>query len=334
MYFDPFLESAKILCESGELGMVEYNEIKTVLEDTENPKTTTYLEKLYGSILSKGHVDFDDIPNSKGDIREYKGYQNMVDTLNTMYDLANAQNVKQVMTYVEIIQTAINNMTKCSDIYTKGFRLRNEYIMIEYNAFVYTCVQATSSILYEFIDYSKRPDRDKVAITIKNNKFKANILYIEQLQKFNNVVNAMDYRAFLEYMVNKGSENFIGTEVLVGVATVSVVAMAIVPITREIVYRFYHGKNRLAECLMEQAYFLEMNKASVNSNTGLSESKKSDILKRQDKLEKALLKLGNKLKVEYTQAEANAAKQLKQDNSLLTLDKIKNGIDNGSLSLL
>lgn len=334
MYFDPFLESARILCESGDLGMVEYKGIVTVLEDAENPKTSKYLEKLYESILSKGHVDFDDIPNSKGDIKTYKGYQNMIETLNNINGLANVQNVKQVVTYVNIILTAISNIDRFSDLYSKGFKLRNDYIMLEYNTFVYSCVQATSSLITEFVDYMKRPDAGAVQITIKNNKFKANIFYIEQLQKFNNVITNMDYKSFLNYMINKETENFIGTEVLVGVATVSIVAMAIVPITREIVYRFYHDKNRISECLAEQAYFLEMNKASVNSNTQLTSDKKKEILKRQERLQKALMKLSNKLKVEYAQAEANASKQLKQDNSLLTLDKIKTGIDNEPLSLL
>lgn len=334
MYFDPFLESTKILSESEKLGMIEYREIKVVLEDAENPKTGKYLEKLYDSVLSKGHVDFDDIPRSKGDVRLYVGYQNMIDVLNNVSALANAQNVKQVVTYTEIIQTSINNLIRFVDSYSKGFKLRNEYVMLEYNTFVYTCVQATSSLLSEFVDYMKRPDRETIDIKIKNNKFRANIFYIEQLQKFNNVLSNMDYKSFLEYMVNKDTENFIGTEVLVGVATVSIVAMAIVPITREIVYRFYHGKAKISDSLLEQAYFLEMNRSSINSNTQLTSDKKKEILKKQDKLQKGLMSLANKLKVEYAQAESNASKQLKQDNSLLTLDKIKNGIDNEPLSLL
>lgn len=332
--FDPYIEAAKIVCESGQLNMMEYNELKTVFEDVTNPTNNKLLESLYNSVLDRGHIDFDDIPNSKGIVTNYKGYTNMMETLNTITQLANNQNVKQVISYVEIIKTALDNLNKLSDSYAKGFKVRNEYIMLEYNTFVYTCVQATSCIIYEFVDYMKRPDRETMDISIVNTKFKANIFYVQQLQKYNNVVLNMNYKSFLETLISKGADNFIGIDDMVGIATVSAVALAIVPITRALIYKYYSYKAKLSDALAQQAYFLEMNKVSVEANIQLTDAKKKEILKKQEKLEKDLIKLSNKLKVADVRSTDTAKKQLEHDNSLLTIDKIRTGIDNDGLSLL
>ena len=63
-YFDPMYTAVNILTESENASISEQRNIQTILEDTESPITNKYLEKLYDSVVSKSHIDFDDIPNS------------------------------------------------------------------------------------------------------------------------------------------------------------------------------------------------------------------------------------------------------------------------------
>ena len=94
MAFNPLFESANILYnEEGNYG-AEIKKIMTVLEDVNSPVTRKYQETLFKSVIDKGHVDFGDIPNSAGNIKNYKGYQPMVETLNVIEKLAAEQNVK------------------------------------------------------------------------------------------------------------------------------------------------------------------------------------------------------------------------------------------------
>ena len=47
-----------------------------------NKKVLHTLE--FDKVIEKGHVDFGDIPTSKGNIENYKGYQNMVEILDVI----------------------------------------------------------------------------------------------------------------------------------------------------------------------------------------------------------------------------------------------------------
>lgn len=332
--FNPLRDSAEILCESGTLGMKEFNQIKVVLEDANSPVSNKYLEKLYDSVITKSHVDFDDISESKGDIKKYKGYENMVDVLHNVQKLAQEHKSQSVLDYVKTVQTAIESIERLSDLFEQGFKLKNDYVMVEYNIYVYACVQATSTILGEFVDYIKRPDREIIEITLKNNKNRANVFYIEQLEKFNNVVSKMEYRKYLKALLNKDRENFIGVETMVGMGTVALVAMAIVPVTRELIYQFYSFKSNLSEALAEQAYFLEMNKANVESNSSLTVQKKKEVLRKQEQLREKLLRLSDKLKVKHNMSIDASKKLISNDNKLLTIDRIKRETDSTPLSLL
>ena len=63
---------------------------------------------LYKSALKRKDIDFGDIPNSKGDIQKFGGYQNMVDTLEILDGLSKKFGIKIVE--VKIVEDAVNNI--------------------------------------------------------------------------------------------------------------------------------------------------------------------------------------------------------------------------------
>lgn len=338
---DPFKESACILAGGNEKTFSSFESAKLVLEDATSPVRNNYIEALYKSVLDRKHVDFDDIPNTKGDITKYKGYASMMETLTNIKNLAVAQNAKDVIELVDTVNQTIALLQSFSDCYSRAFTLKNEYIMLEYNTYVYTCVQATSALLYMFVDYIRKPDTKSLTPVLVNNKSKADLFHLEQLRKFNSVVTKMNYRAFLEGMMKPADKNnFIGAAIAIGVsdqvlgiAGVAAIALAIVPITRELIFQFYNARANLSDALAQQAYFLEMNKAAVEANTTLKPEKKVQVLQKQEKVRNLFLKLSSKLRVTNINATRKAKGELEKENRNLNANKIKQDIVDSPLTL-
>jgi len=118
--------------------------------------------------------------------------------------------------YVNIVLKAIDNISTLSIAYQKGFQFKNEYIAMEYNSYVYFCVEATTSLIYSFVEYIKRPDQETMTITLKNNKLRADEFYFEQLKKFNTVCDTqgVNYRKMLDSICTS-KDNFIGTTAVI-----------------------------------------------------------------------------------------------------------------------
>lgn len=331
--FNPMYSAVQILTESENVTVREEKQIQAVLEDTQSPVTNKYLEKLYDSVISKNHIDFGDIPNSKGNIVEYSGYTNMIEVLSNILKIASDQKSHTVIEYVKTVQTAITHMRALAPIYQKGYRMRNDYVILEYNTYVYTIIQAVSSILYEFVDYVKRPEKGSMEIVMKPTKYRANTFYIDQLNKFNKINEKMQYSKYLETIINKGQNNFTGVE-LIGLGAIVSVALAIVPVTRELVYYYYNIRSNLSDCLAQQAYFLEMNKSVIEANSDFTQKKKDSIILKQEKIKNLCLRLSEKLRVNHIKSVNSAKATLQSDNKLLTLDNIKQEVNDSPLQLL
>lgn len=330
---NPIYDALAILSESAD-GMTrkEELEIQAVLEDGESPVRNHYLEKLYNSVIEKGHIDFDTIPQSKGNIVEYTGYTNMIEILENIQKLASDSKSQTVMEYVNIVKQSIAYMRALAPIYKKGFMTRNEYVMLEYNTFVYTIVEAVSTLLYEFVDYIKTPNSDSIQITLRNTKYRANVFFINQLNKFNKVNQTGNYGKYLEAMIQNGKDNFTGATA-VGFAAIAAFALMIIPITRECVYFYYSTKSKISECLAQQAYFLEMNKAVIEANSDFNKKKKQEIIIKQERIKNACLRLSEKLRVTHAKAIDNTKATLQSDNKLLTIDNIKKEVSDSPLQL-
>ena len=314
----------------------EFNSILCVLEDANSPVTRKYHEKLFQSVIDKKHIDFGSIVKSKGNIKDYEGYQNMISCLGVLYKLAEEEKSDDVLRCVKTVQTAVKNIVDLTATYEEGFRTRTDYVMLEYNTYVYTTVEATTSLLYEFVEYVKRPDMTTLKISLKNNKTRANLFYFEQLTKFNNVIDKMgiEYRKMLENLCKKGKNNFIGVDEVIGVTAISVVALAIVPITRELIYQFYRLRGNLSTSLEMQAKFLEMNETCLEANTAMDPKKKNEVIQKQKKLSSFLRRLSEKIKVKTTKSLRSSKQELTKQNKMLSIDKLQDEVSMSPLEII
>lgn len=310
--------------------------VQTILEDANSPVTRKYQEKLYESIINKSHIDFGDIPKSNGNIRNYSGYNSMVETLDVIANLAIEKKANNVIEYVDIVKTAIHNIEELSSTYEKGFNTKTKYVAMEYGTYVYLCVEATTALIYSFVEVVKNPSKRVLDMTIKNTKMRADEFYFNQLKTFNAVqrTKGIDYRKMLEEMCKSGKENFLGTAEVVGLATIMAVAMSIVPLTRECVYQIYSLRGKLSENLDMQAAFLELNKTCIEGNDAITEEKKKKIIDKQSKQVQRMRRLADKLRVKSAKSIVDSQKEIGKDNKDITVDSIRKDISDSPFELI
>lgn len=319
-------EAATILANESNIPVVK---AITILEDATNPITSKYMEKLYQQVLDKKHVDFGDIPKSKGNIHNYSGYESLKEVISTIQALSsNVKSTSRAVQCINTLTTAIRNMESLTTVFGKGFSEKNEYVMLDYNCFVYTIVQATSYILSEFVEFVKNPESKELDIRLIDTKQKAPSFYMDTLEKFNRLNMTSEYKDYLEYMINKEKNNFTGTAI-VGFSAVVAVALSIIPITRSIIYRIYRLRMKLSDALAMQAVFLEMNKCRVQARQDIDKNKVKSILDKQEKLRQAFLKISEKLKVEDSKAGKAAANDLQRDNRHMSFGDSSNNNSSG-----
>lgn len=318
-------KAAELCCESEHPSPEEVSRVITVLEDANSPMAGKYMEKLYDSVVSKGHIDFDDIPTSKGDIGNYKRLPQLQDTIDAILQLAREQNNKAVQEMANQVITGIQNLRRLAPQYSACFQRKIEYGIVEYNTYVYTIIQATSAILYDYVEYLKKPGENIMTISLKNTTARANKFYYEHLVSMNSLTSKPDYQRYLDSIINNGREGFLGYTVL-GVGAVVAMGLAMIPITRELVYQFYHMRTKVSDCFEQQAYFLDMNKTVIESNNALNVAEKEQILKKQDALRSKLLKISGKLKVGQAQGSDSSKRALRKDDKLMKLNVIKNEV--------
>lgn len=330
-----FNESVNILL-TDERSFTEREEIKTFLENSESPVTRKYQEKLFQSVIDRAHIDFGNIPESRGKIVNYKGYEPMINVLKTMEDLAEEQKNPAVLKYVKIIRDAIEVIASLAQVYERGFETNTDLVEMEYNTYVYTCVEATTSLLYEFVEYTKRPDTGMMEIVLKNNTMRANLFYFEQLEKFVNTDKKLgiSYRKMLEAAIAGGGNNFIGTSTAIGIGAVSMAALSIIPITRALVFNFYKLRGDISKNLELQAKFLEMNKTCLDANMEIDVVKKKKIIAKQDAMRKNLLRMADILRVKSAKATVAAKKEIEANNKSLSINSIREEISGSDLQLL
>lgn len=329
--YSDLLPAANILATEGT--HEEIRHIMTVLEDVESPITQRFHSKLYNMVVDRNHIDFGNIPASKGKVSMYSGYASMIGVLNSIKEYPEATTAGVVMDAVKTVETALEMLNKHSNTYALGFTKKNDYIIMEYNTIVATCVEATTSILYECVDYMKLPDRTLGDIQFKNTKVRPNLFYIEQLKRYNKAASNPNYGKYLNYMIEGGKDNFNGYTAI-GIGAISLIASISIPVIRELVYQFYNLKSKLSDSCELQATFLEMNKLRLEADTELNPAKKAKIIEKQERARERFSKLSDRLRVGGVQARKQASSEIKKTDDMMSLNSIRSEIDNSPFSLV
>ncbi len=296
---------------------IDRNKVYGLTEADLATVNNTMISNLYKSALEKAHIDFEDIPNSAGDITRYIGYKPMMNTLSLLKEIATKSNTK--IGDLEIVEKAISNITAYREAFQKGFKLEKEFIILQYNILVSACVESISTIISSYVDYIKRPDKIEFTI-IKNNK-QSGWLCVENLSKFNACVNSGDFSKVINGVINSGKQSVIGVDDIIVPSIIIGGVLLLVPVMRELIFYFYYSRMKISDYLKQQAAFVELNKNSANI-LSLPANKKSAIIKKQSEVIKHLLTIADKIKVNHTITENKSMNEIHRENKGWSINTI------------
>lgn len=312
------LENCTSFREKAEIHALTESEVKQI--------NNAMITNLYKSALDKGYVNFDSIPDSKGDITKYEGYDNLLGSINLLKELSNKGNMK--IKELDVLETSLMNIKTYKAQFERGFALGHEFVMMEYNSLVYACVEATSTLISSYVDFVKKVDKTEFKI-IKGKGLNGN-LCLKNLELFNNSVKKGDFNKMMSHLLQSERENFVGSSVGAGVLVAGMITLSIIPLIRELIYYFYYSRMVVSEYLHHQSLFLEMNRVNIESSS-LPAKEKNVIIKKQTEYAKQLDKLSEKIKVNSTMSSNKANNNIKNENKEWTLQNVQSSSndDNG-----
>lgn len=303
-------------------GYSEKNEIYMLSEVEQAVVNDKMVGNIYQSAIKKRDIDFDSIPNTKGDIQKFQGYDNIIGTLSVVRELSKKFGIK--IDELSIVEDAVSNLRSHRPVFERGFGLDVDFLKLYYNTLVYACVESTSLILSSYVNYVKTVNN--YDFQMKKGKGIYGNICLESLRSFNNSVKNGEFSKFANNLINKDRQNFMGgTAAAVAIG----LAVSIVPVARELVYYFYDSRMRVADYLDQQGSFLEVNSNRVQTS-GLNPADKKEVLRKQEAAVNRIEKMADKIRVNSQLTDKSATTKLKQDNKSWTM-KTVSGNDDGFL---
>lgn len=300
--------------------MKERREIQEVLESDAMQQSiaTQLVSKLYTSAVDKGHVDFEKLPDTKGDFTKYEGYQVLVETLSLLKELATAQRI--TIKEVDTVETAVNNITVRKDLYEKAFAMDNDVAKMSYLTLTYATIAATSALISAYVDFIKTPE--KIEFSLIKGKREPGELLIKNLELFNESVRKGEYNTTINRVQSSAERNNLTGASIIFPAMVIAGLMTIVPVSRELIFSFYFTRMKLSDYLAHQSALLELNKAAVEASNKTQKEKK-DIIRKQQNAANRFARLSEQIKVKSASGNTKAKTELKKERSTWTLDEVK-----------
>lgn len=299
-------------------------------EAEQNQVLSALCEKLYKSITDKvDDINFGEIPLTKGDITKLSNFDGMMEVIANIHDIL--IHYRQSTDSINIITSAIENVEKRKDLFTKGFRYKAELVMLTYSTIVLSIVSSVSFLISACVEYIKLPNKDEFEITIDKvalNRSKDNLLF-RDLNKFNHLCKDGELDKSLEPVLKNLEKGFLGftTGAIVGTTALIILITCIVPLLKELIFFFFYTRTQLSDYFDIQANLLQMNIYNVENNREINKEEKKKIIKRQSKILELFRKAANKLEVETKDAEIKTIKAKENDAENKNKYKTKDLLD-------
>jgi hypothetical protein len=307
----------KILTENAKT-FTERQVITTLTESEVQSVNNTMVSNLYKSAIEKAHIDFDDIPQSKGDVTRYLGYKSLTQSIEILKEISSKNDTK--IPELEIVENALNNIVMYREAFEKGFRLNKEFVELQYNTLVYACVESVSVLISSYVDFVKRPD--KIDFVIVKDPKRGGSVSIQNLEKFNLTVKKGDFSKTINAVINSGKEGLIGVDDIIIPALILGGVISLVPMIRELMFLFYYSRMKVSDYLKQQAALIEINKQSVLSSS-VSIKEKNAILKKQSEKIHSLQSLSDKIKVDKVMSENKSNVEISKQNKSWSIGEIQ-----------
>lgn len=289
-------------------------------EADQNQVLNSLTSKLYDLIIDKvDDIDYGTIPESKGDITKIENYDQTLQCIDVITDILKQYNQKT--TSIDTIRTALNNIVDRKEMFEKGFRYNIEFIMVTYCTMTLSIVSAVSFLITTCIDFIKDPSSDSFEVSIDRTalaKSKDNLLF-NNLQKFNSSVSKGEFDKAMDYLINENVKKLSGMTAayIVGGVALTIIALNIIPIIRELIFFFYYSRTRISDYFEIQAELLEINAYNVQNNPTIDKNKRKTIYQKQTKIAERFRNIANKVAVKVKKGELEVEKDRKTSKKVI-----------------
>ncbi len=323
-------EYLKIVHEYCDLSNPEFKKKLIYVNEAEQNKVLMSLtSKLYATIVDKANeIDFEDIPESKGDITKLKNYDLIIETVSTIKSII--KEFKQDTNSINVISEAIANVETRKDEFTKAFRLGYEIPKLLYVTTVMAIVDSISYMIATCIEFIKTPKNesfDMVLDVMRYKKVKENLVFTN-LDKLNKEFKNGNIDKVLKE-ISKGAVerpvNEIAVPILIGLITIAsavgvtviLIILKLLGIMQNLITYHYNKKQEKSENYELMALMLEANANNLKSNhPDWDDSKIKDVYERQMKAVEKWRKKAEKLRIISKKSEIDTEKELKNIKKL------------------
>ena len=298
-------------------------------EADQNNLLLSLTSKLYNIILDHTtDIDFGDIPKTKGDIKALKEYPKMRECLDVMEGIL--KEYRQPLETVDTIRAAMDFIENDKPIYTKGFMIKSDIIMVTYNTMVLSIVNSISYLIACTVEYIKTTGSSDFKIVFDKAglaRTKDSLVY-DNLVAFNKACREGQVESAFRGLIQHKVRNFaVSTSTLTAVATMMAVCsilINILPIVRELTYFFYSGRTRISQYFDLQADLLEMNVQGIEAGEVQTIDDKKMVIKKQSFLAQKFRKIAEFFMVNTADADKKATKMQKEDNKDMNVNDVVN----------
>ena len=279
-------------------------------EAGQNQLLVSLTDKLYQKIVEKiDDIDFGTIPKSAGDITKIENYDSMIECLEIIRDIVKQYGQKEEP--VDTILTAIGNIKDRKDLFMKCFAMNIELGIIMYNSMVLACVSSVSYMIATSIGFIKSPTDETFEVSLDKVAYQKtmNAMLYNDLRKWNIACKNHEVdktlKAITEGVTKKLSGEIMAAAVLAPIVAIPLMK-TILPMIQDVVYLFYYSTQSVSDYWSTQADLLQMSRSTVVYRQDIPESKKKDILRKQDKAVQNMRKISNFFAIDIKKAEKSA----------------------------
>ena len=292
-------------------------------EADQNNLLLSLTSKLYNIILDHTtDIDFGEIPKTNGDIKALKEYPKMRECLDVMEGI-----LKEYRQPLETVDT-IDFIENDKGIYTKGFMIKSDIIMVTYNTMVLSIVNSISYLIACTVEYIKTTGSSEFKIVFDKaglSRTKDSLVY-DNLVAFNKAcAEGQIESAFRSLIQHKVRSFAVSTSTLAGIATMMAVCsilLNILPIIRELTYFFFAIRTRISQYFDLQADLLEMNIQGIEADEVQTIDDKKMVIKKQSFLAQKFRKIAEFFMVNTNTADKKATKMQKEDNKDMDINDV------------
>lgn len=260
------------------------------------------IQQLYNDIVYKSNIDFGKIPDSKGNLTAYVGYEVIGKSLDSLRQLFSDRKVEEL----ELAQKLHNILITNRSDFEFGFKFDITLIQLTYNLLVMGLVDMINICIVTYVDYLK--DVQNTEFKFRGNR-KQDLLVIKYVTDFTKSYEKGEW-AKLVAQFKKDSSGLLGTITGGTLTTGPIVILSIISflfIVRGLIYVYYASATKINESLKAPAEFLKTSIEMSGDNGSLAVEKQKKFLNKMDAV-------SNFIETKIIKTNKDAKEDLKKSN--------------------